>query len=222
MCQKSKSKLTRKPIPIDPAKILFRYIFDARHARETHAQSNFIHEEAQTQLDAFLALVRQSPEHGPSNPAEVRAESEGLEDVGAVADTAVDMNGDFAVDGGHDFRKGVKRGQGAVELAAAVVRDDDAVDAVVDGQYGVFGCRDPLDPDLHFACLGFEPWDRFFPGQSRVGGVRVECYWARRRVPFVAVVVACYALFGLRFWCTLRGRVGMLPGLTLLMRWVAV
>jgi len=37
------------------------------------------------------------------------------------------------------------RGGRAVELAAAVVRDDDAGDAVVEGDASVFGCHDALE-----------------------------------------------------------------------------
>ena len=72
-----------------------------------------------------------------------------------------------------------------------MVGDDDAVDAVLDGQLGVLGGRDAFDPDLDFGAAGlFEPGDGFFPGERRVGCVRVEGYGSGGRDPFGAVVVA--------------------------------
>lgn len=207
-----KLELTNEPIPIDSTEVLFRDFLDARHPREAHAQPELVHEEAEAQLDPVPALVRQAPEDGPADPAKVRPQGQGLEDVGAVPDAPVDVDGDLAVDGGDHLGQGVESGQGAVELAASVVGHDDPVDAVVDGQGGVLGRRHPLDPDRHLGPrAGLEPGDRLLPGQRRVGRVGVERDRARGRVSFVSVVVTRHALFGFcfRFRFRFRFRVGV-------------
>ncbi len=73
-----------------------------------------------------------------------------------MADAAVDVDGDLALGDSDDLGEGVEGREGAVELAAAVVGDDDAGDAVLEGEEGVFGGGDAFDPDFHFggALLG--------------------------------------------------------------------
>lgn len=70
---------------------------------------------------------------------ERRAERERLEDVGPAPDARIEVDRDPAGGGGDDLGQGVERGRDRVELAAAVVRDDDAVDAVREGQVRVLG-----------------------------------------------------------------------------------
>ena len=54
---------------------------------------------------------------------------------------------ELVADGLDDARQGVERGDRAVELAAAVVRDDHGRGAVVDGLPGVVGVQDALQDD---------------------------------------------------------------------------
>ena len=71
----------------------------------------------------------------------------------------------FAEDG-HDFGEDFDAGAGEVELAAAVVGEDDAVDAGFDGADDVFDALDALQDDGH-ACDGEEP-GYVFPAEARV------------------------------------------------------
>lgn len=61
-----------------------------------------------------------------------------------MSNPAVDVYRDPAVDCGGDFGEGVQRGEGAVELPPAVIGDDEAAAAVVEGQEGVFRGGDPV------------------------------------------------------------------------------
>lgn len=80
---------------------------------------------------------------------------------------AIDMHRDLPAHGVDDLGQGVQRCQGTVKLASAVIGDDNAVNAVVDGEEGVFGGGDAFDPDLHFRrALGFEPVNVAVPAQG--------------------------------------------------------
>lgn len=81
-----------------------------------------------------------------------------------------------------------------------MIGDDNAVNAVVDGEEGVFGGGDAFDPDLHFwRALGFEPVNVAVPAQGWVCSVSVEGDGARGRASLFTVVVAWGAGAGV-FW----------------------
>ncbi len=62
------------------------------------------------------------------------AERQGEEDVGAGADAAVEQHRDAAADLGGDLGQHVEAGRGRVDLAAAVVGDEDRRRARADGR----------------------------------------------------------------------------------------
>ena len=74
---------------------------------------------------ARLAVDGEPPERRAAGEHGARAERERLDDVGAAADAAVDQHLDAAVDRLDHLGQRVDRRRDAVELAAAVVRDDD-------------------------------------------------------------------------------------------------
>ena len=74
----------------------------------------------------------------------LRTEREGLDDVAAAADAAVQQDLDLVPDGLGDRGQGADRGGGAVEVVAAVVGHRDRGDACVDGPPGVVRVHDPL------------------------------------------------------------------------------
>lgn len=121
----------RESISIDPAQILLRDISHPSDTSQAHTQSKLIHQQPQTQLDALLAFIRQTPEDGPPDPAEIGAQRQGLEDVGAVADPAVDVDRDLLLHRRHHLRQRVERRQRPVQLPPAVVADYDPVHVVV-------------------------------------------------------------------------------------------
>lgn len=101
-------QLGNKPTPIHLDQILLRNLLDLGDTSQAHGKPNLIAQQSQSQLDALLTLVSETPEDGTTDPDEIRAESESLEDVGAVADAAVYVDWDFALDCGGDFGKGIQ------------------------------------------------------------------------------------------------------------------
>jgi hypothetical protein len=100
-------------------------------AAHGHVAGEFGLELFEDLLDAAGAVGGEAPKDGAADEDRFGAEGEGFQDVAAAAEAAVDEEGDFVVyfggDGGEDFD-----GTG---FGLAVVGDDDAVDAVVDGLF---------------------------------------------------------------------------------------
>ena len=119
----------------------------AGEAAEGHRQVELGQGHPQHRFDAGLAAEGQAPDVGAAEADRVGAEGERLEDVGAGADAAVEEDRELLGDRGGDRRQGVERGDRAVDLAAAVVGDDDAVDAAPRCLAGVVDVLDPLDED---------------------------------------------------------------------------
>src|SRR5260370_345040 len=103
------------------------------------------------------------------------AEGKRFEDGGAAGEAAVHEDGGRAGDGVHDGRQGVDGALRVVELASAVIRDPDDVDAGLDGALGIARGHDALDADGQARRL-LEPRD-VIPGQAlriaAVGAARV-------------------------------------------------
>jgi hypothetical protein len=112
------------------------------------------------QLDDLLDALDAEDvgEHeGPAEADGTDAESEELERVGAVAHAAVGVDLELLEDLGGlvvDLERGLEAGLGGVELAAAVVGQDDGRDAVLDGQLGVLDVGDALEDDGQVGQVG--------------------------------------------------------------------
>ena len=114
---------------------------------ERHRHVHLGEQAAQHVLDARLAAEPEPVDVRPPEQHRGGAERHRLHHVGAGAHAGVEQHGDRAVDGLEHGRQRVERGDGAVDLAAAVVRHDDAVDARVDRGPGVVGVEDALEHD---------------------------------------------------------------------------
>ena len=79
----------------------------------------------------LLPAGRETPERHPAGEHGPRAEGERRGDVGAAPDAAVEQHLEPVADRVDDGRQRLERRHRAVELAAAVVRDDDARGAVL-------------------------------------------------------------------------------------------
>ena len=99
---------------------------------------------AQDVDDAVGAADRQAVGVGPAHADRGGAQREGLDHVGAGADTGVEEHG-CTVRGLHHAGQAVDRRQPAVGLPPAVGRAVDAVDPAVDRAAGVVGVADALD-----------------------------------------------------------------------------
>src|SRR5207248_1819204 len=91
---------------------------------------------------------------------------EGLERVGAAADAAIQQYRHFSGDGFEHVGQRFERGDGAIDLAATVVRDEDAVDAVVERARGVVTTDDAFENDRQLR-LRAQPGN-VVPGEARV------------------------------------------------------
>src|SRR5438876_1599153 len=85
--------------------------------------------------------ISAADEHGAGT------EAKGFDDVRAAADSAVEQDFGLASDGGDDFRQNAKGWRNGVELAAAMIRNDDGGGANVDGAAGVVGGENALRDD---------------------------------------------------------------------------
>ena len=123
-------------------------------AAERQGELELVAEQAEDPTGALRSGGGEAPEGGPPDQHGVGAERERDRDVDAAADAAVDEDRGPAVDRLDDLRQRVGGGEGAVELAAAVVGDDDPGGAVLDRQLGVLGGQQALDEDRQAAFGG--------------------------------------------------------------------
>ena len=120
-------------------------------AREAHGELEFGGEHPEYALDSGLAEGGEAPERWAADEDGFGAEGEGFQDVAAAADAAIHQDGDLAGDGFDYVGEGVEGADDAVELAAAVVGDDDAGGTALDGDFSVFGGDDAFENDGEFA-----------------------------------------------------------------------
>ena len=119
-------------------------LLDGGNAQEHHGAGHFGSEQLQDVGHSGLARGRQTVEVGPADGAGVGAEGEGLDDVGAAADAAVDDDFEPALRPVDDVREYVQGRGHVVQLPAAVVADLDGVDADLGRDDGVVGVDQPL------------------------------------------------------------------------------
>ncbi len=103
---------------------------------------------------AVLAVDGEPPEHRAPGQRRAGAEREGLDDVGAAPDAAVDEHLDAAVDRLDHLGQDVDRRRDPVELAPAVVGDDDPRGAVLAREHGVLAGQHALDEQRHAGFAG--------------------------------------------------------------------
>ena len=98
-------------------------------------------------VDALGSVGGEAPEHGATDEDSARTQCQGFQYIGAAPDAAIHIDFAATSDGGDDFGQGFYGGYDSVELAAAVVGDDDGVGTVLYGEFGVLGGEDAFDDD---------------------------------------------------------------------------
>ena len=122
---------------------------------------------------------------GPADEDAAGTERQGGHDVETAPDPAVDPDLGPAADGLDDLLERVGRRDGPIELAGAVVRDDDPVDAVLDGETGVLVGQDALEHERQRRPAPDRREVR--PGQAPVEVTSGGCRSRRpRRAPWAA------------------------------------
>ena len=84
----------------------------------------------------------QTPNRGSTGKTEIGSQSQRLENVSATANSSIDGNADAALGDGGNFTENIESRGDGVELSAAVVGDDDAVESVLDGELGILNSVD--------------------------------------------------------------------------------
>ena len=120
---------------------------DRRASRECHREPKLIAQQTQDSAHARLAGCGETPQIWPSDQYRPRPERQCLEYVGAASYPAVHQYVDAAGDSIDHFRE-CDDGRGhAIELAAAMIRDDDAVHPRIDREPRILFGQHPFHQD---------------------------------------------------------------------------
>jgi hypothetical protein len=111
----------------------------------------------------------ETPERWPANPAALRPESQGFEDVTTGANPTIDMKSDPASGSPCTIWKNVDRGRDIVQLPTTMIANENPIAAVLDGELDILSRQDAFDPDLHSSHTS-QPRDLLRPGVR----IRVE------------------------------------------------
>src|ERR1700761_8101582 len=111
--------------------MLVREVTRTCHAEQPKGELEFGGEGAQNPLGALRAAGRETPRGGPADQRRVGSERDRDRDVDTSADAAVDEDRGTTADRLHDPRERQGGRDRAVELATAVVGDDDPGGAVL-------------------------------------------------------------------------------------------
>src|SRR5215472_3059552 len=112
-------------------------MLDRRRSDLLHGGARFVTEDLEDALDTRLTEGAKAPQIRPPDADGLRAHSQGLDDICATTEAAVDKHRDTAADCFDDFRQDLDRRE-AVDDTPAAVRNNNSVDTVVGGELCVF------------------------------------------------------------------------------------
>ena len=101
-------------------------------AAQAHGTVEFAAIDVEHMLDPGLACNGKTPQMRPCHQAGGGAKRQRFENIGAAPDPAIDQNRNAAVDRFDDARKRADARGRAVELPAAMIGNDDAVNAMIE------------------------------------------------------------------------------------------
>src|SRR5262250_1130473 len=120
-----------------------------RDAGVSHHQLEFASEELEDFLHAGLTERAEAPRVRPTDADGARAERQRLEDVRAAAEPTVDEHRDLALNRVDHLGHAFDRRAAAFLSAASMIGDDDAVDAMLQRERGVFTRFETLENEFH-------------------------------------------------------------------------
>ncbi len=135
-------------------------------AAEGHGHVEFLVQDLQRLGHPGFAHGTEAIHHGAADHRAARAQCPGLEHVLAAADAAVHPYLGLATDRRDDGRQGLDARWRPIELASAMVADDDGVGADLDRELGVFDIHDALEDQLAAPAL-LDP-GHVFPRKARI------------------------------------------------------
>ena len=147
---------------------LCRQLVELVDAEQRHVDGDLFVQERDRACDECFAADRRRVDERPADEGEAGAEGERLEHVGAAPKAAVEQHRRLPADG-DDALEHVQGRDGAVELPAAVVGDDDGVGAGGAGACRVVGVQQALQYQVAFP----EASDALEVGPGEVAAVRV-------------------------------------------------
>ena len=142
--------------------------FDRREAQLAQGIAQLLAEQGHHVDHTRLAPEGETPQVGPGDAHGPGAERERLDDIAARADAPVDEHDTVVAHGLDDGGERPDGGYDRIELAAAVVRHDDAVDSEVDAGRASPGWSTP------FTIIGIGVIDRNRARSSQESGRRLS------------------------------------------------
>ena len=146
-------------------------LLNPRTPNQPHIHLHLILQQLHRPLHARLAIRTHRIQKRPTNPHPLSAQAQRLDNIRRPPNPSIDV--DFypvrppaRMQRGHHLRQNLDGGARKVELAAAVVGEDDGLDAVFDCFEDVFDALDALEDDGHGG-YGLEPGD-VGPGEGWV------------------------------------------------------
>ena len=138
-------------------------VLDLGRANQAHVHLHLVLEQLHGAVDAVEAVRRHGVQEGAADADALGAEAERLEDVGAATDATVNVNLDLVLqaelaEDGHGLGENLDGGAGELELATAMVGEDDTLHANLDGLEHVLNALDALEDDGHLGDA-LEPGD---------------------------------------------------------------
>jgi len=121
---------------------------DRRRACLAHDRLKLARQDVVYRLDTLLTERSKPPRLWPADAHGCRAERECLEDFGAAADAAIEQDRDAPASHCRDLGQAFNRRAKRLFIAPAVIRNDDAVRAVLYAQLCILGGHDTLDDQL--------------------------------------------------------------------------
>src|SRR5690348_4518295 len=125
-----------------------RYLRRVGNSGQRHRDVEFFAEDLERLGDARLAISAEAVEVGAADEAGARSEAEEFENVETRADATVDIDFGPIADLFHNSRQSRCGGWRAVELPAAMIRNEDRVGACVDRHLCVLDVEDAFDDQL--------------------------------------------------------------------------
>src|SRR5215471_1824561 len=137
----------RKPALAKP-QVVAREIIDRAAAHEPHPALDFGPQKAQCPFDAGLARRRKRVEVEATNPDRFGTQRKGFQDMRPALDSSIHQYIDSVTHRVDDFGELIESRARAVELATAMVRQDDASASDVDRALRIGHRHDSLETEL--------------------------------------------------------------------------
>src|ERR1700719_1329159 len=122
----------------------------ARGTKQAHRADDLVLEQLEHPHDAGLAAGGEPVALHAAEPDEVGTYGFRLDDIAAAIEAAVDDDLGTAGNRLDDFRQHIGRAAAMIELTAAVIGDEDEVDAMIEAKFCIFGGGDALDGERDF------------------------------------------------------------------------